>query len=100
VRRILLNLAENADLFGGDVPAKLREPWYLTTPDIAAMDEDRSLTLSVVRERLISVFGLSPSHCPFSTRRQVPPSSPALLLLCPYCPGHGRQFMGLLILSA
>jgi len=75
VRRILLNLAENADLFGGEVPARLRKPWHLTTPVIAAMDEDKSLTLSTVGDRLITIFGLSPSQCPFSTRRQVRQSS-------------------------
>lgn len=71
MRRILLNLAENADLFGGEVPAKLRQPWHLTTPDMAAMDQDATLTLSTVGSRLATVFGLSCSHCPYSTRQQV-----------------------------
>ena len=71
VRRILLNLAENADLFNGAVPAKLRKPWHLTTPDIAAMDEDKSLLLSIVGKRLQEAFDLEASQCPYSTRQVV-----------------------------
>lgn len=70
-RRILLNLAENADLFNGAVPSKLRKASHLTTPDIAAIDEDTSLTLSVVKQRLQEALGLEASQCPYSTRLQV-----------------------------
>ena len=71
VRRIVLNLAENADLFGGLVPAKLREDWYLTTPDIAQMDEDESLSLSKIGEIMEKKFGLTSTQCNFVARRQV-----------------------------
>ena len=71
MRRILLNLAENAALFDGHVPEKLRQPWHLTTPDIAAMDEDSSLTLSTVGKRLEQVFDLSPAQCSYAARKQV-----------------------------
>ena len=88
VRRILLNLAENAQLFNGAIPAKLRKPWYLTTPDIAIMDEDTSFTLSTIGQRLQKVLGLEASNCPYSTRLQVcsaseefrPVSSPHLYI--------------------
>ena len=71
MRRILLNLAENAQLFDGYVPPKLRQPWHLTTPDIASMDEDASLTLAVVAARLADIFDLMPAQCPYTARAQV-----------------------------
>ena len=71
MRRILLNLAENAQLFDGHVPPKLRQPWHLTTPDIASMDEDASLTLAVVAARLAAIFDLTPAQCPYSARARV-----------------------------
>lgn len=79
VRRILLNLAENANLFQGAVPAKLRKPWHLTTPDIAIMDEDTSLTLSTIGQRLQKALDLEASQCPYSARLQVRQMEPLML---------------------
>lgn len=70
-RRMLLNLAENAGLFNGEVPAQLRKPWHLTTPDIAEMDEDNSFGLSVVGKRLEKVLDLRQGQCSLIDRQQV-----------------------------
>lgn len=73
-RRVLLNLAENAGLFGGSVPPLLRKEWHLSTPDIAIMDEDTSVSLHVLAERLGKALEISPSQIPYATRQQARPS--------------------------
>ncbi|RAL37171.1 hypothetical protein DM860_004093 [Cuscuta australis] len=56
VRRVLLRLAEEANLFGNTVPPKLRIPFILKTPDMSAMHEDTSADLKVVGDKLKDVF--------------------------------------------
>ena len=75
VRCIILNLAENADMFGGFVPEGLREPYSLMTPATARMDEDTSLALSGVAAVMRDTYGLDAARCPFRTRMQARCSS-------------------------
>ncbi|WOL14140.1 hexokinase-2 [Canna indica] len=56
VRRVLLKLAEEAYLFGNIVPPKLKEPFILITPDIAAMHRDTTSDLAVVANKLKKIF--------------------------------------------
>lgn len=62
VRRVLLRLAEEANLFGDTVPPKLRIPFILKTPDMSAMHEDTSADLQVVSNKLKDVFEV-PNSC-------------------------------------
>lgn len=69
VRRLLLKLAEDAALFGDNIPSRLREPHVLSTPNISAMHQDTSCDLNVVECTLKNVFGIS--HIPLRTRKLV-----------------------------
>ncbi|CAL5225298.1 g8097 [Coccomyxa viridis] len=62
-RRAILKLAEEAELFGLEVPPQLREPWALTTPALAKIDEDASWLLSSTAQVLSETLGLPASLC-------------------------------------
>lgn len=57
VRRVLVNMAEAADLFGERVPEKLSAPFVLGTPHISAMQQDSSKDLEAVGSILYDVAG-------------------------------------------
>ncbi|XP_021749832.1 hexokinase-2-like [Chenopodium quinoa] len=59
VRRILLNLADDAALFGDIVPPKLRQPYVLGTDIVSAMHGDKSTDLSVVGKSLEQVLEIT-----------------------------------------
>ncbi|CAM8983223.1 unnamed protein product [Rhodiola kirilowii] len=59
VRRGLCKLAKEAALFGETVPAKLRIPFILRTPDMSAMHHDTSPDLNVVDKKLKDIFEIS-----------------------------------------
>ncbi|KAJ7944588.1 Phosphotransferase [Quillaja saponaria] len=58
VRRVLLKMARETALFGDCVPPKLKTPYLLRSPDMAAMHQDTSEDLEVVSEKLKDVFGI------------------------------------------
>ncbi|KAG0555139.1 hypothetical protein M758_12G149700 [Ceratodon purpureus] len=64
VRRVLLRMAREASLFGGPVPAKLREPFILITPEMSKMHADESGDLRVVAKILRDVFGVQKTELP------------------------------------
>nr|GEV23283.1 probable hexokinase-like 2 protein [Tanacetum cinerariifolium] len=59
VRRVLLKMAIETALFGETVPAKLKTPYILRSPDMAAMHQDSSENRDTVQEKLIEVFGIT-----------------------------------------
>ncbi|KAK4280948.1 hypothetical protein QN277_012500 [Acacia crassicarpa] len=59
VRRVLLKMAEEAEFFGDTVPAKLKQPFILRTPDVSAMHHDTSPDLKVVGNTLKDVLEVS-----------------------------------------
>ncbi|KAH6801495.1 hexokinase 1 [Perilla frutescens var. hirtella] len=59
LRRVLLRLAEEASFFGDEVPAKLKIPFILRTPEMSAMHQDTSSDLKVVDEKLKSILEIS-----------------------------------------
>ncbi|KAH9664129.1 putative hexokinase-like 2 protein [Citrus sinensis] len=61
VRRVLLRMAKEADLFGDTVPPKLMLPYLLRSPDMATMHQDTSEDHELVREKLEEVFGITDS---------------------------------------
>ncbi|XP_010527158.1 PREDICTED: probable hexokinase-like 2 protein [Tarenaya hassleriana] len=61
VRRVLLRMAEESALFGELVPSKLRVPYVLRSPDMAAMHQDTSEDRDTVNEKLKDVFGIDDS---------------------------------------
>ncbi|KAK2660716.1 hypothetical protein Ddye_007249 [Dipteronia dyeriana] len=58
VRRVLLKMAEAGGLFGKSVPDKLTMPFVLRTPDICAMQQDKSDDLQAVGSILYDVTGV------------------------------------------
>ncbi|KAL1356564.1 hypothetical protein HN51_008563 [Arachis hypogaea] len=60
-RRVLLKMAEEADLFGDSVPPKLRTQFILRTPDMSAMHQDTSSDLKVVEKKLRDVLKIDNS---------------------------------------
>nr|CAD1841431.1 unnamed protein product [Ananas comosus var. bracteatus] len=58
VRRVLLKMAEETALFGDTIPSKLRIPFVLKIPDMAAMHQDMSEDLMVVGEKLDQILGI------------------------------------------
>ncbi|XP_058769537.1 probable hexokinase-like 2 protein [Vicia villosa] len=60
-RRVLLEIAQEAALFGSKVPPKLMTPYLLRSPDMAAMHQDTSEDREVVAEKLNEVFGITRS---------------------------------------
>ncbi|XP_043711466.1 hexokinase-2, chloroplastic-like [Telopea speciosissima] len=59
VRRILVKMAETSALFGESVPEKLYAPFILRTPDLCAMQQDKSNDLEAVGSILSNIFGVS-----------------------------------------
>ncbi|KAK6923898.1 Hexokinase, C-terminal [Dillenia turbinata] len=59
VRRVLLKMAQEAALFGDDMPPKLKTPYLLRSPDIAAMHQDTSEDHDVVAEKLKEIFEIT-----------------------------------------
>ncbi|XP_023748026.1 probable hexokinase-like 2 protein [Lactuca sativa] len=58
VRRVLLKMARETAIFGESVPAKLKTPYTLRSPDMAAMHQDTSENRDAVHEKLLEVFGI------------------------------------------
>ncbi|KAL8088555.1 hypothetical protein AgCh_038368 [Apium graveolens] len=58
VRRVLVKMAEVADLFGEHASAKLSTPFILGTPHISAMQQDSSKNLEAVGSILYDVVGV------------------------------------------
>ncbi|XP_048330972.2 hexokinase-2, chloroplastic [Ziziphus jujuba] len=58
VRRVLLKMAKDGDLFGSSFPEKLATPFVLSTPDICAMQQDNSSDLQAVGSILYDVAGV------------------------------------------
>ncbi|XP_044463797.1 hexokinase-1-like [Mangifera indica] len=56
VRRVLCQMAEEADFFGDTVPPKLKIPFILRTPDMSAMHHDTSSDLRVVGNKLKDIL--------------------------------------------
>ncbi|XP_047942473.1 hexokinase-1-like [Salvia hispanica] len=69
LRRVLLRLAEEVSFFGDEVPAKLKIPYILRTPEMSAMHQDTSSDLRVVYEKLKSILEIS--HISVKKRRVV-----------------------------
>ncbi|KAK5783079.1 probable hexokinase-like 2 protein isoform X1 [Gossypium arboreum] len=59
VRRVLVRMAQEAALFGQNVPPKLLIPYLLRSPDMAAMHQDTSEDREVVHEKLKEIFGIT-----------------------------------------
>nr|XP_043608489.1 probable hexokinase-like 2 protein [Erigeron canadensis] len=59
VRRVLLKMAKETALFGETVPAKLKTPYILRSPDMAAMHQDTSENRDTIQEKLMEVFGIT-----------------------------------------
>ncbi|KAL0374407.1 UNVERIFIED_CONTAM: Hexokinase-2 [Sesamum radiatum] len=56
VRRVLCRMAEEASFFGDTIPAKLKIPFILRTPDMSAMHHDTSPDLKVVGSKLKDIL--------------------------------------------
>ncbi|RZC51432.1 hypothetical protein C5167_019847 [Papaver somniferum] len=69
VRRVLLKMAEEAAFFGDVVPAKLRVPFILRTPEMSAMHHDTSSDLRVVGAKLKDILGIT--NTSLKTRKAV-----------------------------
>jgi hexokinase len=69
VRRVLLKMAEEAELFGETVPSKLRAPFILRSHDISSMHHDISPDLEVVAAKLKENIGVIDTS--FETRKMV-----------------------------
>lgn len=69
LRRVLLRMSEEASFFGDEVPAKLKVPFILRTPDMSAMHHDTSSDLRVVGSKLKDI--LEVSNTSVKTRRVV-----------------------------
>ncbi|XP_051119743.1 hexokinase-1-like [Andrographis paniculata] len=59
LRRILLKMAEEASFFGDKIPAKLKIPLTLSTPEMSSMHHDKSPDLHVVKDKLKSILEIS-----------------------------------------
>ncbi|KAJ4767957.1 Hexokinase [Rhynchospora pubera] len=69
VRRVLLKMAEEAELFGDTIPSKLRVPFILRSHDISSMHHDISPDLKVVATKLKENLGVI--NTSFETRKTV-----------------------------
>jgi len=58
VRHVLARMAQEASLFGGNVPSKLLERLTLGTPQVSKMHADTSPDLQVVSKILKDVYGI------------------------------------------
>ncbi|XP_021890459.1 probable hexokinase-like 2 protein, partial [Carica papaya] len=61
VRRVLLKMAVESALFGESVPPKLRIPYILRSPDMAAMHQDTSEDREILDVKLREIFGIKNS---------------------------------------
>ncbi|MFS8033075.1 putative hexokinase, ATPase, nucleotide binding domain-containing protein [Helianthus anomalus] len=52
-------MAKETALFGETVPDKLKTPYILRSPDMAAMHQDTSENRDAVQEKLMEVFGIA-----------------------------------------
>ncbi|KAJ4963221.1 hypothetical protein NE237_023160 [Protea cynaroides] len=59
VRRVLVSMADCGALFGESVPEKLSTPFILRSPDLCAMQQDKSDDLEAVGSILRDIFGVS-----------------------------------------
>ncbi|OMO58318.1 Hexokinase [Corchorus olitorius] len=59
VRRVLLKMAEEAAIFGDDIPPKLKIPFILRTPHMSAIHHDTSPDLKVVGTKLKDILEIS-----------------------------------------
>lgn len=59
LRRVLYRMANEAALFGDTVPAKLKTPYVLRTPEMSAMHHDTSTDLRVVGNKLKDILEIS-----------------------------------------
>ncbi|KAL4560009.1 hypothetical protein LXL04_032157 [Taraxacum kok-saghyz] len=69
LRRVLLRMAEEANLFGETVPPKLKTQFILRTPEMSAMHHDKSPDLNVVGSKLKDILDISETN--LSTRKIV-----------------------------
>ena len=58
-RRIILRLAEEGGLFGGNIPEKLRTPMTLSTPQMGKIDHDHIPGLPITAGILADAFQLT-----------------------------------------
>ncbi|CAM6098379.1 unnamed protein product [Calypogeia fissa] len=59
VRRVMLRMAQEADLFGSPIPPKLMQPYTLTTPNMSKMHMDESHELKNVTKVLRDAYGIT-----------------------------------------
>ncbi|CAN4086881.1 unnamed protein product [Withania somnifera] len=59
LRRVLLRMAEEAGIFGDEVPPKLKNLFVLRTPDMSSMHHDTSSDLKVVGDKLKDILEIS-----------------------------------------
>nr|APW83749.1 hexokinase [Lycium barbarum] len=69
LRRVLLRMAEEAGIFGDEVPPKLKNSFILRTPEMSAVHHDTSSDLRVVGDKLKDILEIS-NTC-LKTRRLV-----------------------------
>uniref|UniRef100_A0A0E0L4Y3 Phosphotransferase n=1 Tax=Oryza punctata TaxID=4537 RepID=A0A0E0L4Y3_ORYPU len=69
VRRVLLKMAEEASLFGDEVPPKLKIPFIIRTPYMSMMHSDRSPDLRTVGAKLKDILEVQSTS--LKTRRLV-----------------------------
>ncbi|MCO5569411.1 hypothetical protein L7F22_023123 [Adiantum nelumboides] len=69
VRRVLLRMAHESFLFGGEIPSNLLKPFVLRTPDISKMHQDESSDLRDVGKILRVSLGIT--NTPLKVRKVV-----------------------------
>ncbi|KAM3375029.1 hexokinase-2 [Capsicum galapagoense] len=69
LRKVLLRMAEEAGIFGDEVPPKLKDSFVLRTPEMSAMHHDTSSDLRVVGDKLKDILEIS--NTSLKTRRLV-----------------------------
>lgn len=69
VRRVILRMAQESDLFGDVIPSSLFDHSILRTPYISAMHQDESADLREVGRVMKDVLGIS--NVPFKVRRLI-----------------------------
>lgn len=69
VRRVILRMAEESDIFGDVTPSSLFDPFILRTPFVSAMHQDESADLREVGRVMKDVLGIS--NVPFKVRRLI-----------------------------
>eukprot|EP01018_Ginkgo_biloba_P029464 Gb_38982 [translate_table: standard] len=69
VRRVILRMAQESDLFGDVIPSNLSVPFILRTPSISTMHHDESTDLREVAQIMKDVLGIS--NMPFKVRKVI-----------------------------